>query len=213
MYNIDDVYKLAKYRLSKAGFDGNISPNDFNVVFPRAEKRYFKILYKGYLANQANQDALMPFKTDPITITVDGQGKYTKPADVLHIDSLRHGSVSSQVPIKRVPDDRLANNLNSEYDAPNVEFPIYTEYASYIQFYPITLANAILVYLKDFTPSLWAYTLVSGRPVYDSVNSVQPKWLDSDIDEIIYMIGVDFGLNMRDQMGIQVNDIKAKETI
>lgn len=211
MYNIDDVYKLAKYRLSKAGFNGNISPNDFNNVFPRAEKRRFSMLYKKYLFNQENQDALMPFKTDPIAVTIDGQGKYTKPTDILHIDSLRYATSTAQYYIERVADDRLANNLSSDYDAPSIEFPIYTEYASYIQFYPITLASAVLVYLKDFTASKWAYTLVSGRPVYDSANSIQPLWRNSDIDEIIYMIGVDFGLNMRDQLEIQVNDTKAKE--
>lgn len=210
MYNIDDVYKLAKYRLSKAGFNGNISPNDFNLVFPRAEKRYFTLLYKRYLENQINEDSLLPFKTDPTTITITGDGKYNKPSALLHIDSLRPVSASGN-PIKRVSDDRVQNNLSSTYDAPTIEFPIYTEYSSYIQFYPVNLQSAILVYLSNFTPSYWAYTLVNGRPVYNEVNSVQPKWSDDDIDEIIYMIGVDFGLNMRDQMGIQVNDIKAKE--
>lgn len=211
MYNINDIYNLVKYRLAKAGFNGSISPNDFNAVFPRAEKRFFNILYKRYLENQRNEDALLPFKTDPLPITV-ASGKYTKPALLLHIDSLSYQG-ATLVEIKRVSDDRLANNLSSVYNAPSVEFPIYVEYSTYIQFYPITLASAVLVYLTDFVSSKWAYTLVGGRPVYDSGNSIQPKWKDDQIDEIIYMIGVDFGLNMRDQMGIQVNDVKAKESV
>lgn len=211
MYNIDEVYKLSKYRLSKAGFNGNISPNDFNLVFPRAEKRYFSQLYKRYLENQSNQDALLPFKTDPSVIAIANDGKYNKPSALLHIDSLRVNSPSGER-ITRVADDRLASNLSSSYDAPTSDFPIYTEYSSYIQFYPVNIQSAILVYLSDYVPSKWAYTLVSGRPVYDPVNSVQPRWSNDDIDAIIYMIGVDFGLNMRDQMEIQVNDIKAKES-
>lgn len=211
MATIDEVYKLLKYRATKSGFNGTISPNDFNLIFPRAERRYFNNKYKTYLINQSNEDSLLPFKTDPIPITVDSQGKYTKLTNVLHVDSMRATFNSKQVEVQRFKDDRLGNKISSEYDSPSLEFPIYVEYSGYFQFYPVSLGTAILVYLKDFTPSLWAYTLVSGRPVYNSAGSVQPLWSDDDIDAIIYMAGVDVGLNMRDQMDIQVNDVKAKE--
>ena len=212
MYNIDEVYKLLKYRLTKSGFNGTVSPNDFNLIFPRAEKRYFALKYRDYLSNQRNQDALLPFKTDPLVITIDAQGKYTKPTALLHIDAITYGTGTSQVEVVSVTDEKLGNILSSTYDAPSLEFPIYIEYALYLQFYPITLGSANTVSLNDVTPSKWAYTLVSERPVYDAANSVQPKWYDDSIDAIIYMIGVDAGINMRDQMEIQVNDGKSKET-
>ena len=210
MATTDDVYKLLNYRLTKSGFNGTVSPNDFNLIFPQAEFRYFSMKYESYDKNQKNEDSLIPFKSDPTTITIDGAGKYTKPADLLHIDTIRSSDNSN---IDRVTDEKLGDNLQSTYDAPNVEFPIYTEYSTYLQFYPITLGAAKLIYLRKFTPSKWAYTLVSGRPVYDAANSVQPRWNDTDINAIIYMIGVDAGLNMRDQMEIQVNDVKAKENV
>jgi hypothetical protein len=213
MYNVDDVYKLLKYRFTKSGFNGTISPNDFNVIFPRAENRYFALKYRNYLQDQRNQDALLPFKSNPVPITIDNTGKYTKPLTMLHIDSITYGTnISTKVEVINVTDDRLGNYLNSTYDAPSLEFPIYVEYALYLQFFPITLASANTVSLDDFTPTKWAYTLVSGRPVYDFVNSVQPRWYNDSIDAIIYMAGEDIGLNMRDQMEIQVNDAKAKES-
>ena len=213
MASIDEVYRLLKYRLTKSGFNGTISPNDFNLIFPRAERRYFNEKYKTYLINQENEDSLLPFKTDPLPIAVDGNGKFDKPTDLLHIDSVRATFNGRQVEVVRFKDDRLGNKLSSEYDAPSLEFPIYVEYSSYLQFYPVSLEDAILVYLKQFENSLWAYTLVSGRPVYDEANSIQPLWSDDDIDAIIYMAGVDVGVNMRDQLEIQVNDTKAKENL
>lgn len=210
--SIDEVKKLLEYRATKSGFNGNISPNDFNRVFPSAERRYFNQKYKTYLINQENADALMPFKTDPLPIVVDADGKYDKPEDLLHVDAMRATFNDKDVQVVRFADDRLGNKLSSEYDAPSLEFPIYTEYSTYFQFYPKALGTAILVYLKEFTPSFWAYTLVGGRPVYDEANSVQPLWNDSDIDAIIYMAGFDLGLNMRDMMEMQATDIKAKES-
>lgn len=200
MATIDECYRLLKYRVTKSGFNGNISPDDFNLVFPRAEVRFFNSKYKTFQINQDNTDALIGWKTDPIPITIDATGKYVKPLDILHIDSIRHVFNGIQREVTRIEDDRLANHLSSSYDAPNGEFPIYTEYKTYLQFNPIDIATANLVYLQQIIPSKWGYTLVSGRPVYDPATSVQPRFDDADIDEILYMAMSDLGINMRDQM-------------
>jgi len=211
MATIDECYRLLKYRATKSGFNGNLSPEDFNLIWNRAEQRHFNNEYKRYLINQESADSLIPFKTDPLAISITSDGKYTKPAGVLHVDAVRAPYLTTEVEVVRVEDDRLANHLNSTYDAPNAEFPIYTEYKAYIQFNPKNLANALLVYLKALTPAKWAYTLVNNRPFYDSDNSVQPLWRENDIDEIIYIAGLDLGLNLRDQQTIQMSDKLAKE--
>ena len=211
MATIDECFKLLKYRATKSGFNGNISPDDFNLVFPRAEVRFFNTKYKTYQVSQENTDSILMFKTDPVTITIGGDGKYTKPASFLHVVAITHVLNGKEVEITEWLDDRLGNKISSTYDAPNEEFPIYTEYKTYLQFRPITLGTAKLVSLQSITPSKWAYTVVNNRPVYDPVNSVQPRYDDTYVDEIIYLAGVDLGLNLRDQMVLQVNDVKAKE--
>lgn len=210
--NINDCKELLEYRATKAGYNGNLSPNDFNRIFPSAERRYFNQLYKVYGINQDNVDSLTKFKSDPTTITVDNEGKYIKPNDLLHIDSIRHTINNVEVPITKVNDDRLGSYLTSTYDAPDLNFPIYVDYNTYIQFYPKNLSSAQLVYLKDLTPSKWGYTLNgSGRPVYDPTTSTQPNWSNADIDEIIALCGVDLGVNMRDTFLYQTQDKLAKE--
>jgi len=211
--SIDECKKLLQYRATKSGYNGNLSPNDFNTIFASAERRHFNNEYKRFGVNQENVDSLNKFKTDPIPITIDSAGKYTKTSDLLHIDSIRHSIGGKQVEITKVNDDRLASYLDSEYEAPTSQYPIYVEYKAYIQFYPITLGTANLVYLKDLVPAVWGYTLVSGRPVYNVGTSVQPLWSQADIDEIIYLAGLDLGVNVRDNTLIQINDKLAKENV
>lgn len=61
--------------------------------------------------------------------------------------------------VKRVEKQRLAPNLSSQYDAPNFEFSIYTQFSTSFQFYPINLGVASLVMLQKPVWSFWAYTL------------------------------------------------------
>ena len=195
---IDEAYQLLKYRAAKSGFNGNISPNDFNLIWKRAEIRFFNGKYKTFQINQDNTDSILAFKTDPLPITVDGAGKYIKPADVLHIDALTHNYNSTQVEIKRVENDRLGNKLSSTYDAPNAEFPIYVEYKTYLQFYPTNLANANFVYLKRITPAFWGYDLVGGVPVYNESKSTQPAYDETELDDVLNLALLDGAINMKD---------------
>ena len=163
MANINDIYQLVQYRANKSGFLGNISPNDFNLIFPRAEIKYFNSLYAQYYKTQRISDALSRFFSDPIAVTLTtsgaSAGKYTFPTDLFHVDSLTHTVSGEQYPVVRIEKDRLANHLSSKIEAPTTTFPIYTEYKTYLQFYPLDLATAILVYMKAPTTSVWGYTL------------------------------------------------------
>lgn len=298
MATIDEVYQLVRYRANKNGYNGTISPSDFNLLFPRAEIKYYNSLYDLYYKTQRISDALSRFMSDPtaISMTTSGNlaGQYTIPNDLFHVDSLTHTVSGVQYPVVRVEKDRLANHLSSTVEPPTAKFPIYTEYKTYLQFYPLDLATATLVYLKAPTTSVWGYTLdgitayntlvngtlyttgtyanvtltggtgtgakatitvlgggvtnvvittagngyvvgdilsassaniggtgsgfsitvsqVSGsRPVYNPVTSVQPVWSDLDIDNIIYLLLQDIGLNMRDNFTSQFAQIQTKE--
>lgn len=163
MANINDIYQLIQYRANKSGFLGNISPNDFNLIFPRAEIKYFNSLYAQYYKTQRISDALSRFFSDPISITLTtsgvNAGKYTFPSDLFHVDAITHVVGTEQYPVVRVEKDRLANHLSSKIEAPTTTFPIYSEYKTYLQFYPLNLATAVMVYLKAPTTSVWGYTL------------------------------------------------------
>lgn len=61
--------------------------------------------------------------------------------------------------VKRVEKNRWAANVNSTYDAPTQEFPIYTQFSNSLQFAPANLGFAKTVYLQQPIWSKWAYTL------------------------------------------------------
>jgi hypothetical protein len=215
MANINEIYKLIQYRANKSGFLGNISPNDFNLIFPRAEIKYYNSLYAQYYKTQRISDALSRFFSDPIDLTLpttgSTAGKYTFPNDLFHVDAITRVVGTEQYPIVRVEKDRLANHLSSKIEAPTSTFPIYTEYKTYLQFYPTNLTSAVLVYLKAPTTSVWAYTLVSGRPVYNATLSVQPEWNQTDLDNIIYLALQDIAMNMRDGMLQQFGQLETQQ--
>jgi hypothetical protein len=160
MATINQCYNLLIYRCNKAGYLTGISPDDFNLLWPQAELRFFNSKYKEYGLTKKINDTLSKVKSAPIAITVDNAGKYTFPTDLLHESSITHTYQGTQREVVEFEDDRLANKLSSDYDAPNEEFPIYVRYNTYFQFYPITLATAILTYLKQPVSSFWAYTLI-----------------------------------------------------
>jgi hypothetical protein len=163
MANINEIYQLIQYRANKSGFLGNISPNDFNLIFPRAEIKYFNSLYAQYYKTQRISDALSRFFSPLTAINMPTSGatagQYTFPSDLFHVDAVTRVVGTEQYPIVRVEKDRLANHLSSKIEAPTSTFPIYTEYKTYLQFYPVNLATANLVYLKAPTTSVWGYTL------------------------------------------------------
>jgi len=159
MATIDQCYKLLKYRGNKSAYLSNISPDDFNLLWPQAELRFFNSKYKEYGITKKVNDTISKVKSDPLTITIDNAGKYVFPADMLHESSVTYIYEGTQVEVVEVADDRLANLLSSAYEYPTSEFPIYVRYKTYLQFYPINLGNAILTYLKQPVSSFWGYNI------------------------------------------------------
>lgn len=213
MATVNEVFKLVKYRANKSGFNGNISPDDFNLLFPRAEIRYFNAEYAQYAKTQKISDSLSKFMSDPIAITIDNAGKYTFPNDMLHVDAITAFYQGVQYPVVKVEKDRVGTHTSSQVEPPTAQFPIYTQYKSFLQFYPVNLANASLVYLKKPTATFWNYTLVNNRPVYNPTGSIDPLWSDVDIDNIIYKVLLDLGINFKDGDLMQFSQLEQKTEI
>lgn len=156
---INQCFGILKYLGNANSYLANLSPDQFNLIWPDAELRFLDARYKEYGVTKEINDTISKIKVDPLTITIPGTGKYTFPADMLHEDSVTALFGGVQQEVTQFEGSRLANKLSSSVDAPTLEFPIYVRYSTYLQFYPITLGSAILTYLKRPTPSFWAYTI------------------------------------------------------
>lgn len=61
--------------------------------------------------------------------------------------------------MRRIEKEFLSASLSSTYDAPSNDFPIYSQYSTWFQFYPVDVGLAQLIYLKQPVYSFWGYTL------------------------------------------------------
>jgi hypothetical protein len=209
---IDQVYKFIDFTIKKSNAGGYLTPEEFNLIINRAQIQYFNKLYGNqndyrydrpvpkisYAVTEKISNSLSPFLSDSTALVIDGNGQVNIPNDLFQTVSLTHTISGTDYEITRVEQDRVANNLTSEYDAPDTEYPIYSQLRTKFQFYPKNLATANLYYLKKPTDMVWAYTTVSQRPVYDAANSVQPLWKDMDMNEVIYIALSYVGVNLKD---------------
>jgi len=222
---IDEVYRFINFIVKKSNAGGYVTPSEFNLLINRAQIQYFNKLYGNqndyrydrpipkisYAVTEKISNSLSPFLSDKTTVTIDSNGQCTTPTDMIQMVAVTKEAVGKpECEITRVEQDRIANNLSSYYDAPDAEFPIYAQLRTKLQFYPKNLASASVIYLKKPTNMVWAYTTLSGRPVYDAGTSVQPQWEEVDMNEIMYLALSYIGVNLKDPDVSQFANMKTQ---
>lgn len=221
---IDQVHKFVYFLIKKSNAGGYISPSELDMVLNRAQIQYFNKLYGNqndyrydrpvpkiaYAITEKVSNSLSPF-LENTTLTSDANGQAAIPATFFQTVSITKDVNGVPYEVTRVEQDRVANNLTSYYDAPDADFPIYTQLKDKYQFYPKTQNIAYkLFYLRKPEDMVWGYTLVDNRPVYNAGTSVQPKWEDVDMNEIIYIALSYIGINLKDGDVSQFAQIKTQ---
>lgn len=219
---IDEVYKFIDFIIKKSNAGGYLSPDEFNLIINRAQIQYFNKLYGNqndyrydrpvpkisYAVTEKIANSLSPFLISQ-SVTSDVNGQVPVPNSLFQTVSFAIRVDGTPYEVTRVEHDRVANNMTSYYDAPDQYFPIYTQSSDKFQFYPSTSGQVYdFKYLEAPQNMTWAYTISNGRPVYapsatgsgvfPSTGSVQPKWKDMDMNEIIYLALSYIGINLKD---------------
>jgi hypothetical protein len=204
--NVNDMYRICQFAVNKAQ-NGYLTPSEFNLTINQAQISYQDYLlgefqqYQygrpqarvNYSQNENIRQRLSPLITNT-TLTINGSGEVAYPADYVQADTIITTAFKR---VRFVQQDSLYSYYNSEID-PIATNPVYLLEPTGFQFYPVTLGSAILTYVKDAPEIVWAYTTVSGRPVYSSGTSVQPVWDNVDLLEIIARALKLIGLNLQD---------------
>lgn len=232
--NINEIFELVRF-ISNKSQTGTPTPANFNLAVNSAQLSLFMERYGNPAEYQPGQpiprisyeetkkisDDLRPFKvlTD---LTVDSNGQGLIPANYIHATSMRFNYITQgpnkkitkvERPIVEVDDDKLGDRLISEIVAPTKRHPIATFYNNYIQYHPIDLKTVKFTYLRLPADAVWAFTTVSGRPVYDAGNSTDLEWPDDTHNEIIIRILSLVGINLRDQELFQFAEMKKQQGI
>jgi hypothetical protein len=204
--NVNDMYRICQFAVNKAQ-NGYLTPAEFNLTINQAQVSYQDYLlgefqqYQygrpqariNYSQNENIRQRLSALITSA-TLTINGSGESAYPADYVQADTIITSAFNR---VRFVQQDALYSYYNSQID-PIATNPIYLLEPTGFQFYPVTLGSAILTYIKDAPEIIWAYTTVSGRPVYSSGTSVQPVWDNVDLLEIIARALKLIGLNLQD---------------
>ena len=216
--NVNDMYRICQFAINKAQ-NGYLTPSEFNLIINQAQVSYQDYLlgefqqYQygraqariNYSENENIRQRLSPLITET-TLTINGtSGEASYPNDYVQADAIITTAFKR---VRFVQQDSLYSYYNSEID-PVATNPIYLIEPAGFQFYPKTLGSAILTYVKEAPSIVWAYTTVSGRPVYNPPPaSTNPIWADVDLLEIIAralkLVGVNLQAGQVEQYANQV---------
>ena len=215
--NVNDMYRICQFAINKAQ-NGYLTPSEFNLIINQAQVSYQDYLlgefqqYQygrpqariNYSQNENIRQRLTPLLATSALAVNSGTGAITYPADYVQADSLLTSTLQR---VRYTQQDSLYSYYNSTID-PVATNPIYMITSTGFQFYPITIGTVTLNYIKEAPSIVWAYTTVSGRPVYaatqtgvgvtPTTGTVQPVWADVDLLEIIARALKLIGLNLQD---------------
>ncbi len=195
--------------LTAKGKTGYIPRIDIDTAVYTASKDLFREEYRLYEQNQEISDSLTPFKTDPTPLTLDGDGKATKPVNYLHCTSMRAGTIT----VEEIEESFIGEKLNDDLCYPTLDYPIFILYKTYIQFYPANIPVVTITYLKNPVAPVYAYDIVNGREVYNDTNSVDVEWNVGDQARVTRRALAILGVTLSNQelSGFALEELKNNE--
>lgn len=220
--DVNIVYKIITYAVSKNKQQGYVSPEDFNtVLMPMAQKSYLDYLlgeYQKYKIqrpiavvefgqNERVRQSLAPLIYSAVLSPNSTTGIAAFPSDYEYPDAM--WGLYGFYNIRFIQQDRLDSFYHSEID-PISSNPVYLIRHEGFQFYPENIGDSRMSYVRTPPSIVWGYDLDSNsRPVYNAVKSQQPVWSDTDIFQVIIRALALVGVNL--QVGVVMqyaNDIK-----
>lgn len=218
--NLKEIHDWFDFVTNKAQGE-YYSHGDYDNCLDRAQMMLFNEMYSEYATGEKMQDAMAPFKSSYSFLTSNTtNGIVNLPADYLYMTGghivVVESSHTKYRPLEIISEDEISWRLNSQLRPATVNKPFATIASKVagvttIQLYPTVPMAGSVFYLKRPTPPVFVYTQ-SGRVVtYDSVNSVQLQWPESEINEIIIRALVYLGVNADDADIVQYANVKSKE--
>lgn len=207
--DINSVKNLIEFIVNKEQ-SSSLTPDEINEIVSMAQRNYISYLLGSFQRYQPGRPVAVPElgnnqvvrqRLSPviygITIAVDVQGFSPYPGDYLQADAM--WSIYGNARVRYIEQDKLFGVVNSVID-PVASNPIYLIEDEGFRFYPNTIGNAKLSYVRNPPNVQWGFTYnIYGQPVYDQSTSVQPIFGDLAIFEIITralsMVGINLQAN------------------
>lgn len=235
--SINTIFQLVN-RYAAKNEQGFISVSDFNFYAPNAQQRLFQEVlsqYRMFLGNRQryltywknNYDSLEAIKDDLRTLQVDrvtlnpttAPNIFAFPNDYSYYINLE----VSNVPVTIIDNSFRNYYLQSRDAKPSATFPIGLLGQKDIEIFPETIEEGVKLSYYKFPQGVttagvkttrlptFAYTVVNGKELYNSTNSIDfelPKHLESRLAAIILS---DIGIEIREADLLALNQAPQNE--
>jgi len=215
---IDEIYRSVRVIANKEQ-RGFLKPSEFNLLADQAQMELFTQRYNNvkeyqtvkaktgaytiapgvsYASSQKVVDDLRPF-INYRTALAYANGFWGYPERYLHALSMTYNGVE----VEFVGEDRLVKRLNSSIVPPSADHPIAIQadggFVIYASGSDLTSGIIQLTFLDRPTRPFWAFTEVSGNPIYNPTNSVNFQFGEQTHNELIIKILNYLGVHIRDK--------------
>jgi len=199
--SVDKVFQFVQFVANKES-RGWVSPEEFNVTAELAQIAVYSRLEAMFLAHKKVHNDMRPFLKDE---SVSHGGSFH--AFPSNFRQLIGALDASGTEIKEWTQAEYLSNKNSTIIAPTTSYPFCVVRDDGIYVYPDTITTNIVVEfiagLDSANPPEWAYTTVSGRPVYASGSSTDFEFEDNLFLEISSYILMNMGMNLNQEQVTQ----------
>ena len=196
--NVDKVFRFVQFVSNKQS-RGWISPEEFNIAAELSQIAVYSKLENAFLANKKIHSDMRPFLSNASNAIAAGVLAY--PADFRQLLGAR--LLSDDTEIVELTQSEINIALKSTITAPTTSYPNCVLRNGDIRIYPASLTGSVyLEYISDlnaFGPPNWAYTVVSGRPVYDSGSSDDFGFAENLFLDISTLILANIGMNLKQE--------------
>lgn len=202
---INKAYKLLQRLTNKDQVGGYLSPSEFNTY---AEFVQLDIINETYNAKtkagyEADYEVMNKFsELRKEQILTKSNNRFVKPADYMYYSSMRHltmfGHNPVDAPVDLIRDSEWQDRRISQVDTPTVWSPCAREMDTYFEVLPSGVVQVRLTYLKLPPKPEWAFTIVSGEPVFDPTNSVDFTLSETSLSDIVFKLCSYFGIEIKD---------------
>lgn len=195
---------------------GNATPARVNLALNMANsslfKRYNNIpeswqpgqpMAKMMFSESADIEKVMRLFKRTVTLYINDDGITNVPDDFIKESTLTYATLHDGQLVENevlVCNDAEFQESKTSYVVPaTLDNPTCNFIQNQIRFLPKNLINVDMTYLRMPVTPVWAFTLVSNRPVYDANNSVQPEWPDDVMNDYLMLAVQYLGVNAQKQ--------------
>lgn len=200
--SINEFKIISETLANKAQIGGSLSIPEFNEFAQRAQMIPFEKDRAIFLATQNTSDFLASFLKNEIVV-VPSSGILAYPSDFEHTSSVRSyyvrpNGLSSEISVDPVKNRDWGDINGSQLQNGTKRFPKYSEFKDAYRFLPRNIGTVMIDYFSTPIKPVWAYTIVSGREVYDPILSVDFQWDEFAMNNVLAIFLQMRGMNLRE---------------